>query len=324
MSTMAWGRRALLTTAMTALLWCGLSWSGAARAEGPSEIDKDAARLSLEQGDERMKRKDYAAALQAYRRADDIMGVPTTSIEVGRAAMALGKLVLALEAFERAAAYPKKKGEPEPFTAARADARKNVQALRPRIPRLKIEVQGAEPDVDIEVLIDEDPVDAWASTQRVDPGMHDVRAVAVGYKPVSREVVLQEGETRTLVLELIPLNVPPRDEESNPWWTVAAVSLPIGGASLIAGAVTGGLSLSDASAVKDQCDGERCPPEAREQLDRSQTLAHVSTATLVVGGVAAVLGITALALALSADDDDQDPAATLHLGPLGATLELRF
>lgn len=320
MSTRGLGLWALVTASL-------VMTSGRAWADGPSEIDKDAARTSLEQGDERMRAKEYAAALEAYQRADDIMGVPTTSIEVGRAALALGRLVIAHDAFRRAAAYPKKAGEPPPFAQARKEADKLASELKARVPLLEVEVevQGGA-DVDVEVAIDEVPIDAWGSSIRIDPGLHVVRAEALGYQPASREVVLQEGESRTLVLELLPLDAKdaPAEDTSGLWWTIAAVSLPIGGASLVAGAVTGGLSLSDASAVQDQCDGERCPPEVADQLDRSQTLAHVSTATLVVGGVGVALGVTAIAIALSSGDDEVITDARLAVGPAGAAFSFDF
>ena len=300
-------------------------------AKEPSEIDKDAARTSLEQGDERMRAKDYKSALEAYQRADNIMGVPTTSIEVGRAALALGRLVIAYDAFKRTADFPKKPGEPPPFTSARKEAKGLASDIKPRIPLLEIEVTGAASDADVEVLVDEDVIDAWGSALRIDPGLHDIRARATGYDSVSEQVVVQEGERRTVVLKLVALAGPAADvatSESSLWWTVAVVTLPIGGASLIAGAVTGGLSLSQASDVREQCDGNRCPPEVDDKLNSSQTLAHVSTATLVVGGVALALGITALTIAIttSTDEDEEDPSDEIEVtvGPTNVGLTFRF
>jgi tetratricopeptide (TPR) repeat protein len=106
----------------------------AAAAGGPSEIDKDAARAAVQQGDERMAAKDYAAALEAYKRADDIMGVPTTSIELGKTHMLLDQMVEAKEAFERAATYPEQENEPAPFTDARRIAKDLAFQLAERIP----------------------------------------------------------------------------------------------------------------------------------------------------------------------------------------------
>jgi hypothetical protein len=272
----------------------------------PTQIDKDAARTLLEQGDERVAAGDLEGALTAYRQADDIMRVPTTSIEVAKVALELNHLVIAHDALRRTAKYPEKRGEPAPFTKARIEAKRMLHDLKPRIPMLTVEVQGAPAEVDVEVQIDEEGIDAWGSPLRIDPGLHQIRAEAVGYRPAEREIVLQEGEKRTVVLELVPLveGDRPRAVDPSPWWTVATVSMPIGGACLITGAVTGGLSLSYAADVKDQCVGDLCPPTVQDQLERSRTLAHVSTAMFAVGGAGAVLGIVAVIVAATGGDDE--------------------
>ena len=59
--------------------------SAASAAEPePSERDRNIARESVYQGDDFTKRGDFKRALEAYRRANDIMQVPTTAIEVVR------------------------------------------------------------------------------------------------------------------------------------------------------------------------------------------------------------------------------------------------
>ncbi|MEM6791384.1 MAG: hypothetical protein AAF715_27955, partial [Myxococcota bacterium] len=107
--------------ALAAIFGVGLTAPGRGFAadEAPSEIDRDAARTSVQQGDERAEGGDFRGALEAYRRADDIMGVPTTAIEVGRMHEELGELVAARAAYLRAAKYPTRAGEPRPVTPAR-------------------------------------------------------------------------------------------------------------------------------------------------------------------------------------------------------------
>ncbi len=307
-----------------------LVWVCDAFAAPPSAIDKDAARTSLEQGDERMRSKDYKGALEAYQRADDIMGVPTTSIEVGKAALALGRLVIAYGALKRTADYPKKQGEPPPFTKARKEARRLAKKVKPRIPRLLIEVVGHGPEVDVEVIVDEEPIDAWGRAVGIDPGSHVVTATAPGFQSAEEQIVLQEGERRTLSLTLVATKTdlpgPVDTSSGDAWWTVALVSLPIAGASLAAGAVTGALSLTQVASVKEQCDGNRCPPAVQDKLSTAQTLAHVSTVTLIAGGVGAALGIAAITIAIStgADDEGQQEEAWVTVGPTGVALTISF
>jgi predicted negative regulator of RcsB-dependent stress response len=69
-----------------------------------SERDRNVARESVYQGDDLVKRGDTRGALEAYRRANAIMKVPTTGIEVARTSLRLGLLVEALEASRQTAA----------------------------------------------------------------------------------------------------------------------------------------------------------------------------------------------------------------------------
>jgi hypothetical protein len=295
-----------------ALLWLTLVTAGApVAADEPNEIDRDAARALVQQGDARAHDGDWSGALTAYRRADDIMKVPTTSIEVGRAALKLGKLVEAKRAFERAAKHEPTPGEPKPFTRARSEARRMAEELEPRLAHLKIAVRGAADGVEVNVTIDDEPVEAWARERPFDPGMHVVVASADGHEPATESLVLGEGEKRELTLTLSKIGPEvqgateptPEPAGGSGMWPLAVTGLGVAGAGLLVGAITGGISLSDASAVKDSCDEDgACAPEVADQLDRSRTLANVSTASFVIAGVGAIVGVIGLVLALGDDD----------------------
>ncbi|HHH28603.1 MAG TPA: hypothetical protein ENK57_09695 [Polyangiaceae bacterium] len=298
-----------------ALAWSSPTW---ARDE-PSEVDKDAARTLVQQGDELMKNEELEEALVAYRRADDIMGVPTTSIEVGRVNLLLGKLVDARAAFEKAASYPKKDGEPKPFTKARKEARRQLELVSPKIPRLTIMVEGVKGGTATATL-DDDPV-ALDEEILVDPGPHVVRAEADGYVPASEDFILEEFDLKDVTLRL--------EEAPRALWPLAYVGYGIAGTGALVGAITGALSLRDAQTVKDACDGsgDTCPSGI--PLDRSRTLAHVSTASFVVAGVAATVGTIGLVLSLSADDsspESSDPGveASLSVGPAYVDVTVDF
>ena len=61
-----------------------LSLASPAAAE-PTSAQKETARNLMQIGDGRYASGDYEAALRAYQGADEIMGVPTTALAVGRA-----------------------------------------------------------------------------------------------------------------------------------------------------------------------------------------------------------------------------------------------
>ena len=72
-------------------------------------------------------------------------------------------------------------------------------------------------------------------------------------------------------------------------------SFGLGAVGLVTGAITGGMSLSAASRALDLCPSKvNCPEAARPDHDRAVTLANVSNATLVVGGLGAIAGAVSL------------------------------
>jgi len=308
------------------MAFVSLALARPAVAEGPSAVDKDAARSLVQQGDERMAAEDLEGALEAYRRADDIMGVPTTSIEVGRVAMLLGRLVQAKAAFERAAAYPKRKGEPKPFTTARREAEDLAFGLTERIPTLTVRVEGLPADQTAEVTLDGELVDI-DDLLRLDPDEHQLRASASGFVTAEEIFELAEYDDRTITLHLT--------EAPATVWPMMWIGYGIGGASLIVGSITGVMSLHAAAETKEQCAGNQCPPSVEDSLNRSRTLADVSTAMFIVTGAAVAVGTTGLILSLGGaadgddadgDDADSDDAVDVDvaIGPTGAAVSLRF
>jgi hypothetical protein len=334
---------------------CLAAWwlvAPAVRAQ-PSVIDKDTARTLVQQGDERAKRGDVKGALEAYKHADEIMGVPTTGIEVGRSYVKLGRLVEAKAAFQRVTRHPPRRGEPAPFTGARKAALRLIRQLRPRIPRLTLTIEGEgleleEKRAEVAVLIGGALVAEWQSAIEVNPGRHEVVVAIPGYETVTKSIELAERASESLYFflarEVVGKSAPPPESSSAsaPW---VASYIGLAGTVLFgaAGTVTGVLSLSDASAVSEQCVGNACPPRVDEQLKRSRTLAHVSTTMFVLTGLAAASGMVGLALALGddekvgSDSEDVDEkqvrgsahrrsglSSTLFVAPTGVMLKLRF
>ena len=59
----------------------------------PTQADRETARTLMDQADAQFEAKSYAEALKLYQAAHDLMGVPTTGLEVAKARAALGQLV---------------------------------------------------------------------------------------------------------------------------------------------------------------------------------------------------------------------------------------
>jgi hypothetical protein len=312
---------------MAASLLC---WRPAA-AKAPSEVDKDAARALVQQGDERAKRGDYRGALKAYRRADSIMGVPTTSIEVGRMELELGRLVEAYRAFRKVERYPQAPDEPAPFTRARERAAALASQLRRRIPRLTIDIVGLGTEALPNVLLDGERLEA-RSNVGVNPGKHVVVVGAPGYVTDSQAVELAEGEQRTVLVEL--QRQPPGGEPTAPDapavpgypMTMMYAGFGAGGAGLLGGIIAGAASLAYAGTLAEECPDKACPSYVAGTLSASRGLAHASTAGFVLAGAGAVVGGTGLVLHLTSRKaaERPPPAARVTLGPGSARCEIRF
>jgi hypothetical protein len=288
----------------------------------PSELDRKAARSAVQQGDECVQKGDLKCALKAYRFADEIMGVPTTSIEVVHVELKLGHLVEAFEACYRTTRHPEKPNEPPPFTKARKEARELIGSLKKRIPRVTIEVRLADSDAVPQVKIDDKIVESYSDAP-MNPGDHLVTVTAKGHLPATASLSLAEGDTKTVTIDLArepaatgPI-VPPKPSK---YWPIAYAGFGVAGVGVVVGAITGALSLNNAGALAGECDGEgtatpgRCPAASQETLDRARALASASTASFVIGAVGGVVAITGVVLAVR--DKRTKPTDAVTLAPL--------
>jgi hypothetical protein len=74
----------------------------------------------------------------------------------------------------------------------------------------------------------------------------------------------------------------------------AGVAFGLAALGLGVGAVAGGLSLSDAHTVESLCHAGVCPPSERGEASTAKLLGNLSTASLIVGGAAALTGLVLL------------------------------
>ncbi|TKD01822.1 hypothetical protein [Polyangium fumosum] len=303
-------------------------------AYAQSKTERDMARALMDEGDAKVEKKDFAGALRAYRAAHAIMGVPSTGIEVARTEEKLGHLVEAHKAALEVANMPVKPGEPKPFTDAREAAKQLAAQIESRIPRLTVVVRGVPESAPVEVKIDGAllPSEAARAAQPVNPGKHEVSAAATGLPPVSKEIEIAEAQRLQVTLALGDAAASD-DGSGNAGRRLSPlvyVGFGVGGAGLIAGAVTGGLSLSRAGTVKELCPAGTCPTqaaldEATPVNDSAKTLANVSNVAFALAVVGVGVGVAGIFL--SGGEPKKSPEATsvrLQIGPTGIGLVGRF
>lgn len=302
-----------------------------AQVDARTDEQKEAARTLVGSGHDKLAAGDYDAALEDFRRADDIMGVPTTGLLVGIALSKRGRLVEARDELRDVANMPPVDDEPEAFARARAEASERVEALTARISRIAIDVRTESgplaPSVPLTIVLDGEALtgpDAERARD-VDPGAHVVRVRADGYVPVELSVQIDEGKTLVRSVTLMKVSIPSREESDDvsPWAVAAYTSFVTSGAGLAVGIVTGALSLDAAGEVESLCpELSACGDEARPAHDRSIALANASNAAFAVAGVAAAVGV--VTLVVSFDGDEEGARAQLRLTPNAMVLEGRF
>ncbi len=155
----------------------------------------------------------------------------------------------------------------------------------------------------------------------LDPGPHKLRLELQGMPPILRDLVLTQGEkgrriqvrfapTKPLATTVPPPPPPPEDSSVSP---LAYVGFGLGAAGLLVGTISGAVSLSNGSALKEECGGDVCTEEHRDSYDSGVTIAHVSTVGFVIAGVGATLGVVGLLIGPSRSRTQGAVAPTLRL-----------
>ncbi|MDF2694434.1 MAG: hypothetical protein K0S65_2817, partial [Labilithrix sp.] len=287
----------------------------------PSLADRETARSQMDEGDKKRDAGDLKGALRNYETADAIMKVPTTGLEVARAQVALGMLLEARETLGRVMRTPAKPGEPAPFAAARKSAEALNNDLSTRIPSIQVVLTNGDPAQPPQISVDGEAIPPAAANapRRVNPGPHVV-VVKAGTVERRFDIAVVERDTKTLPVDLKEQTaVAPKKESSAdpPEATTTTKSTPkllmYGGfgvavVGLGVGAVTGLMSLSKTSELKDVCPNDRCPAGRQDEIDSAKSLGNISTIAFVVGGVGLGVGVVGLVMSRG-DKQESSPTA---------------
>lgn len=303
-------RARFLGVALGAIL---ASLSAPAYAGEPTATEKDTARGLMADGRTKRDANDLKGALKSFLAADAIMHVPSTGWEVARTEEMLGLWVEARDTALRVGRIPETPREPPAFQEARTKAMALVDALDAKIPQVVITLKGAQDGAAVNVTIDESaniPGAALAAPIKVNPGHHVIIAksdTATG----TGEIDIREREKKELTIELKPIATatpaptpietpaetpppPPAPEPKHTMRTLAFVGFGVGGVGIVAGTITGLLTMSAKSSALNGCRDNRCPPSTFSDLDKASSMATISTVSFIVAGLGAGLGVTAL------------------------------
>ncbi len=325
-------RGSKLIAALSLSLLSGVAQPGEARAQAPESSEDQAAALGRE-GLTLFDQGRWLEANSKFQQAQKIARSPVFDLYSARALRNAGRLIESEGIFRRVLEEPLAAKAPEAFVKAKADAKREHEQLVLRIPKVRIRPTRAIATGG-EVSLDGQTVNA-AVAILVDPGKHTIIVREQGREVARKEVEVRDGgATLEAEVELpdgqAPITEPkkvgpsPSAEEGS--LLPGALVLAGGAASLIVGAVTGGLALSAKSDLEASCPGGRCPESSREILDDATRLATASTATFIIGGVLAAGGVTLLILRPggSSSDEAAETAFALDVSPSWVGLRGRF
>ena len=193
-----------VTIALFALLSLTANVASAQMSEGEK---KAAARAAYIEGVTLQDKGSPAEALARFEAAQKLFDAPTHLLHIAECQALTGKLVEASETYETLARKPLGKDAPEAFVQAQEQGKAELQALRQRIPTMRITVKP-EPqslqNLQISINDKQMPTELVGIARPVNPGTYKLTASATGWgtpAPVDTEVKEKEQKSIELVLQ---------------------------------------------------------------------------------------------------------------------------
>jgi hypothetical protein len=339
----------------SALLAVAVSWTLPVQAQPVDDASRSAARQVGEEGLAAYDQGQYVEALAKLGQAYAVVKAPALGLWTARTMVKLGRLVEASERYLEVTRLPTQGGDAEVQDKAKQEAERERGELLPRIPKLRLRIQGTRGEP-VEVQVDGLPVPAalLGAERPVNPGKHRVTG-KMGSREVSQEVTVAERESKEVEIRFdaasaapvtagstpvaappsAPMAAQPSAPRASPradqgaeggslQRTAGWISLGVGGAGLVVGSITGVLLLSKKSSLLDgDCVDTACGPTERDRVDSYNSLRPVSTVSFVVGFLGAGVG-AALLLTAPKPEQTAKPRVTPWVGLGSAGLAGRF
>jgi hypothetical protein len=186
------------------LLGVALLVAPPAFAQDVDDAARAAARKLGYAGIEAYQANEYKNALEKLDKAYRVLQAPSLGLWSARALLANGRLVEASERYLEVTRLSPSGGEKAVQDQAKADARREVESLTPRIPSLIVRLDGAFAS-DVRVTVDGVTIPAAliGEGRPTNPGKHLVEGTR-GTERVQAEVTLGEREEKSVTLRFNP------------------------------------------------------------------------------------------------------------------------
>lgn len=331
---------------LSALMVLGVLLGGHGQADAQPSSGKAAARAHAMRGVALYKRRQYERALEYLQKAEQAFHAPTHVLFMARCKRELGQLNEAHDLMIEVLIDAVASDAPAAFARAVEQARDEAAKLRQKIATVIIEVEGAKTE-EIQITLDGEVIDRARIEFpiAITDGEHVVGASEEIGGIAERTISGRVGVTQAVTLTLVPddgaeLYAPVEEAEPDeppppppepafhlPLWPT--VTTGAGAGVLLIGAILGGVTLSEAGDIKDQCQGNICPTELASDGDSAESMGHAATALIVIGSVAAAAGATWLTFELLSDSSGAEGEGTAkrlsaEVGPASARLRLAW
>jgi hypothetical protein len=167
---------------------------------------KSAARAAYQEGADLQDKGKYAEALADFEKAEKLYDAPTHLLHIAQCQAQLGHLVEASENYETLTHKTLEKGAPDAFKQAQEQGAKELEALKPRIPTLRVNVKPDPKDLpNLQVNLNDKqmPVEMVGIARPINPGSYKITASATGYgTKEATAITIAEKDTKSVDLTL--------------------------------------------------------------------------------------------------------------------------
>jgi hypothetical protein len=169
--------------------------------------NRNAARQLYDAAEVDFARGKWDSALQRYQDARKAFSAPTIALRIAQCKEKLLRYTDASEAYVEVVNWKVKDGDPAPFAQAVAEARAANEALKPKIPKVRVFVEPMPKD--LKLKIDERPLaTSFVGLEAdVDPGSHTITAEAPNFVTKTASFKVEEGKSVSVSLTLAAASV---------------------------------------------------------------------------------------------------------------------
>jgi hypothetical protein len=307
-SSLAAARVAVRVRALISLFAVGAMLLSATPAAAQTERDRATARRLAGEAMDLFEAGDFSTALGKFREADALVPAPSLKIRVARTLDKLDRMLEAAAVYREIIATELAPSDPPPHHEARRQAVPELAALLEQLPTVLLIVEGeGEARAEVEPRGEARRPIPIGERSELDPGWYTF-AARIGELERVKSLRIERGANARVTLNMSPEAAEvarpsaPGAPDRTPWLAGGGTTLALGGAALIAGAITGGLVLARHADLEARCPAGQCQPPDHADARSFNDLRVASTVLLAVGAAAAATGTLVLALAPEAEN----------------------